>query len=360
MEIVLPLCVAAAAAFILSAACMPAVIALSRKRSWYDLPNERKIHTDPIPRIGGIGMFVGFLVAGVCVPLAVTLLRPGSSLSAGWRFLPLFLGFALIHVTGLIDDFHNLHALVKLALQIVAAAFVTAGGFAITRVGLPGAGFIPLGWLSYPVTVFWLVAISNALNLVDGVDGLAGGVTMISAVVLGAIGLLRGSPVTACIALALAGAAGGFLVFNLPPARIFMGDSGSLLVGLILGALPLTVAPGQTSIVDCVAPATVLVLPILDTISAIMRRLRERRPIHSPDRDHIHHKLLDAGLRGGGLLAVLYAVCAVFGGVAVGSLYLGRWPRVALFVGAWAAAVAALAILTAVRRGKSAEAAERT
>jgi UDP-GlcNAc:undecaprenyl-phosphate/decaprenyl-phosphate GlcNAc-1-phosphate transferase len=355
MVTVISLGAAALVAFILSAVSMPVVISLSHKRAWYDLPNERKIHTDPVPRLGGIGIFIGFTAAAVCVPLASAALLPGSPPSPfGLRFLPLFLAFALIHATGLVDDFHNLGALVKLILQIAAAALVTAGGFTISRVGLPGAGTLPLGLASYPLTILWLVAISNAMNLVDGVDGLAGGITIISASFIGAVCLLRGGTTAACLAMALAGAAAGFLVSNLPPARIFMGDSGSLLIGFILASLPLVASPGETSLVDCAAPATALLIPILDTLSAIVRRLRERRPIHSADKDHIHHKLLGIGLTTPGLLAALYGAAALLGAAAVGSLLVERWQKVGLLAFAWAAAAAALAVLGSVRRRKSA------
>jgi UDP-GlcNAc:undecaprenyl-phosphate GlcNAc-1-phosphate transferase len=355
MMLVVTLCATSVVAFLVSLAAMPLVIQLSRKRSWYDIPNERKIHTDPIPRLGGLGIFSGFLAAAVGVPLLIAAFFPLSApLSYGITYIPLFLAFTLIHVTGLVDDFHNLHALVKLALQVVAAAFVTIGGFTISQFWLPGLGAIPLGVAAYPVTILWIVAISNAMNLVDGADGLAGGLTVISAVFIGIMCLIQGSQIPGIIAFALVGAALGFLRSNLPPARIFMGDSGSLLIGFILATLPLLVSPGRTSVADCIAPATVLLIPILDTFSAIARRLRERRPIHSADKEHIHHRLLDIGLTNRQLLLVMYGAGIVFGLAALGSLSLGRWAGLVLLAAVWLVALAALVLLWSQCRRKRA------
>jgi UDP-GlcNAc:undecaprenyl-phosphate/decaprenyl-phosphate GlcNAc-1-phosphate transferase len=349
------ICATCVVAFLVSLALMPLVISLSRKRSWYDIPNARKIHTDPIPRLGGLGIFCGFIAASVGVPLLSAAFFPSSTLFIyGIGYVPLFLAFTLIHVTGLVDDFHNMHALVKLVLQIVAASLVTIGGFTISDFWLPGLGSIPLGAAAYPATILWIVTLSNAMNLVDGVDGLAGGLAAISATFIGVMSLIMGSPIPALIAFALVGAAIGFLRSNLPPARIFMGDSGSLLIGFVLATLPLMIVPGQTSIADCIAPATILLIPILDTLSAIVRRLRERRPIHSADKEHIHHKLLDIGLTNPRLLLVMYGACILFGLAALGSLSLDRWAGMGLLAAVWLAAVAALAILGGALRKKRA------
>jgi UDP-GlcNAc:undecaprenyl-phosphate/decaprenyl-phosphate GlcNAc-1-phosphate transferase len=359
MILVLSVCAAGVVAFLISAAIMPLVISLSHKRSWYDIPNERKIHTNPIPRLGGMGIFCGFLAASVGVPLLTAAFFPASHpASFGLNYLPLFLAFILIHVTGLVDDFHNLHAWVKLLLQILAASFVTVGGFTISFFWVPGLGSMPLGVFAYPVTILWIVAISNAMNLVDGVDGLAGGITAISAVFIGIMCLIQGSPVPCLIAFALVGAALGFLRSNLPPARIFMGDSGSLLIGFVLATLPLLVSPGQTSVVDCIAPATALLIPILDTLSAIVRRLKERRPIHSADKEHVHHKLLDIGLSNPQLLLVMYGACIFFGLAAMGSLYLDLWSGLGLLGAVWLVALAALAFLSSIRQKKLAASGE--
>jgi len=340
---------AALLAFGVSAAIIPFVLALSHKRSWYDIPNARKIHTNPVPRLGGIGIFFGTMVGSLAVPLLLPLIAPtlwndGYSIS----YVPVFIAFAIIHGLGLIDDFHNLHALLKLSLQIVAAALVTVGGFTISSISLPGLAPLSFGILSYPITILWIVTISNAINLVDGVDGLAGGISGIAAIFLGVLCLLQGHGSSAVVAFAVLGACIGFLLFNWPPARLFMGDSGSLFIGFVLATIPLMISPGQTTIGSLMGPVTVLLVPILDTVSAIFRRLRERRPIHSPDKEHIHHKLLAMGLRQLQLLSVTYAACIVLGGFAVVAHFLRRGSADILLISVWIVCLCALWTLSRV------------
>ncbi len=188
------------------------------------------------PRRGRI--FLGVLAGSLLVPLVLPRLLPTLALGYSSRYVFLFIAFGIINGMGLIDDFHNLDALLKLSLQIVAAALVTVGGFTISRFTFPGLGTISLGVLSYPITIFWLVALSNAFNLVDGVDGLAGGIAVIAALSIGLLCLMDNGGISALIAFSVVGAALGFLLFNFPPARIFMGDSGSLVLGFILAARP--------------------------------------------------------------------------------------------------------------------------
>ena len=348
MQIVVALGAALALACGVCAAVIPLIISLSHKKKWFDLPNARKIHTDLIPRLGGVGIFLGFLAGSLVVPLIIPLVYPSLSLGYSTRYVFLFLAFVVINGMGLIDDFHNLHALLKLILQIVAATLVTIGGFTISRVSVPGLGTLSFGVLSYPITILWLVAISNAFNLVDGVDGLAGGISIIAALSIGLLCFMGNGGISALLAFSLLGSALGFLLFNFPPARIFMGDSGSLVIGFILAALPLTLAPGETDVRAMIAPATVLLLPILDTLSAIVRRVRGRRPIHSPDREHIHHKLLDAGLSRNQLLMIMYSACALCGIAAIVSYRMAPWPALFLLAGVWAAAICGYAILTSI------------
>lgn len=349
MQSVVGLVSATLLALIVSAAIIPIVLSLSHKRAWYDIPNARKIHTNPVPRLGGIGIFWGALAGSLAVPFLLPVIAPnlwsnGYTLS----YVPVFIAFAIIHGLGLIDDFHNLHALLKLALQIVAAALVTVGGFTISSISLPGMAPLSFGLFTYPITILWIVAISNAINLVDGVDGLAGGISGIAAIFLGVLCLLQGHALSAVVSFALLGACVGFLLFNWPPARLFMGDSGSLFIGFALATIPLMISPGQTTIGNLMGPVTVLLVPILDTLSAILRRLREHRPIHSPDKEHIHHKLLALGLRQTRLLAVTYTVCIVLGGLAVVAHFLGRVNADILLVAVWIVCVGGLWALSGV------------
>jgi UDP-GlcNAc:undecaprenyl-phosphate GlcNAc-1-phosphate transferase len=355
MEIAIVLAAAGVLAFLVSTALTPVVILASHKRQWYDIPNERKIHTSPIPRLGGIAMFAGLLLSALAVPLLMPLFFPAAwAVTFSVRYLPVFVAFSVVHIMGLVDDFHSLRALLKLLLQIVAAALITVGGFAISRVRIPGLPVISLGLFSYPITILWIVAISNAINFVDGVDGLAGGITAISALSLGIISLLQGQPVPALFSFCLLGAVLGFLLFNLPPARIFMGDSGSLLLGLVLAVIPLMVTPGTTSIGDMFAPATIMLIPILDALSAIMRRVRGKRAVYSPDKEHIHHKLLALGVRQTGILVITYTSCAYLGAAAVASLFLRRGPAFLLLALVWVTGVLAYTILRTISHRKKA------
>jgi UDP-GlcNAc:undecaprenyl-phosphate/decaprenyl-phosphate GlcNAc-1-phosphate transferase len=326
MTVAITLAAGALLALVISSAITPAVIYTSHKRQWYDIPNERKIHTNPIPRLGGIAIFAGLIVSAVAVPLLLPVLFHGDwPVSYAPRYLALFLAFAMIHVMGLVDDFHNLEALLKLCLQVLAAIVVCAGGFTISHIEIPWSPIpmqISLGIFSYPLTVFWIVAISNAVNLVDGVDGMAGGIAAFSALSMALMCILAGEIAPALIAFCLLGAVLGFLTFNFPPARIFMVDSGSLLLGFVLAVIPLVGTPGATTVGEMFPAATILLIPIMDTATAIMRRVREKRAIHSADKEHIHHKLLALGIKETSLLSIIYSSCIVFGAAAVGSLYL--------------------------------------
>ncbi|HUI70899.1 MAG TPA: MraY family glycosyltransferase [Spirochaetia bacterium] len=334
-------------ALVISTVVTPIVIRISHRQQWFDMPNERKIHTSPVPRLGGIGMFVAFVLSALAVPAFLPLVAPGPwPVRYGLNFIPVFLAFGLIHALGLLDDFHNLNALLKFGLQIAAAALVTVGGFTVSVVTIPSVGAVSLGIFAYPVTVFWIIAISNAVNLVDGLDGLAGGISGIAALALGISAYILWSATPALVAFALLGAILGFMLFNYPPARIFMGDSGALFLGFTLAVIPLLKDSGPASLRDLLAPATVLAVPILDVVAAIVRRVREKRPIYSPDKEHIHHKLLNLGLKDTTILPIIYAFCTYVAVASVASIFLSRVQSLILFGFVWATSILAFAILT--------------
>jgi UDP-GlcNAc:undecaprenyl-phosphate GlcNAc-1-phosphate transferase len=346
MEVVAALTGAGVLALVVSTIITPVVIRISHKRRWFDMPNERKIHTSPVPRLGGIGMFLAFVIAALAVPLLMPVIAPGHrAVQYGTNLVPVFCAFALIHGLGLLDDFHNLNALLKFILQIAAAALVTLGGFTISVVNIPSVGTVALGILSWPLTIFWIIAISNAVNFVDGIDGLAGGISGIAALALGVVGFIQGSATPALMAFALLGAILGFMLFNYPPARIFMGDSGALFLGFTLAVIPLLKVPGPTSLGDLLAPATVMAVPILDVVAAIVRRVREKRPIYSPDKEHIHHKLLALGLKDTTILPIIYAFCLYMAAASVLSAFIPRVQALIVFAAAWATGIVAYGIL---------------
>ncbi len=331
------LAIAGAVALAVSLASIPLVIRLADRKGWYDLPNGRKVHTSPLPRLGGVGIFAALLVA-LLVGVALSTPRGGTEVFGfDRRLLFVLAGFLLIFATGLVDDFRNLRAPLKFLLQVVAGALVTLGGFTINDLGLPGLAPLHLGWVAWPLTVLWLVGLSNAMNLVDGVDGFAGAITAAAAAALGATALAQGRFGAALVACCLLGAAVGFLVYNVPPARIFMGDSGSLLLGFVLATLPLLRGSGQpdgiTLTLDLAATVAVLGLPVLDTATAIVRRIRAGLPIHHPDKHHLHHKLQAIGLSDRSLFVVALAAGLVLGTVAFVAVLVGGWWGWAMMLG---------------------------
>jgi UDP-GlcNAc:undecaprenyl-phosphate GlcNAc-1-phosphate transferase len=304
-------------ALALSLIFTPLILNFSHRHEWYDEKNHRKVHTRDIPRLGGVGIFVAFLPALI---IGMSIVSNGTFADRLTAYLPAILGLVLIHLTGLIDDFRNLRAAIKLVAQLAAAFLVTLSPLRITVLWIPLLEtHLSLGLFAYPVSVLWIVAVANAVNLIDGTDGLAGGFSAIAVLATGLIGLfVLGNPTLAIIAFALFGALLGFLFFNFPPARIFMGDSGSLTVGFLLAAIPLASAleAGASGPVDgfgMIPIVTILLLPILDMITAIARRLRKGQPIHMADREHVHHKLIDRGFSARAILAVLYSYTAVTG-----------------------------------------------
>lgn len=347
MQMVIQLAAAGLLALVVSTIATPVVIRISHRRRWFDMPNERKIHTSPVPRLGGIGMFVAFVASALAVPLLLPVVARGPwPVQYGLNLVPVFVGFALIHSLGLLDDFHNLHAIFKFILQIAAAALVTVGGFTISIVHIPSVGAVSLGFLAWPLTIIWIIAISNAVNFVDGLDGLAGGISGMAALAFGVSAYIVGTPTPALMAFALLGAILGFLLFNYPPARIFMGDSGALFLGFTLAVIPLLRTPGSTSLGELLAPATVLAVPILDVVAAIVRRVREKRAIYSPDKQHIHHKMLALGVKDTTILVIIYAFCAYVAAAGVASIFLPRSRALILFACVWATSILAYGILT--------------
>ena len=290
---------------VLSACSMPAILGMARRNKLYDSTEARKIHTGLVPRLGGVGIFYAFLVA---------LLFAGKKLSLVDEsyFLPL-LGAVVVHFAGLYDDLKGMPARFKLAAQITAALLVVAGGFKFNSLYFsPDLLSGPLAWLSYIVTLGWIVGVTNAINLIDGLDGLAGGISCIVALCYGICYEMAGQWFPSFVSFAVAGAVAGFLFFNFPApkAKLFMGDSGSLFLGFSLSLLPLLKNSGTAGAMEIgVVPAVLIFgIPIFDTLRAIYRRLKARISITSPDRFHFHHLLFDAGFSANAILRIVYSV----------------------------------------------------
>lgn len=299
-------------AAIITAALTPLAIKLAPKIGAMDVPRDgRRMHDHPIPRFGGIGIFIGMTVA-ILVFVRRTEGLVGSSQLAGF-----LAGAAMMVVLGLIDDLHGMKARTKLAGQIVCAVvpcIFSVRVFGITKFISGGYFVFPL-WFSVIVTILWIVGITNTINLIDGLDGLAAGVSCISCIAVAYTSYLAGRPETCQLVLAIAGAAFGFLLFNFHPAKIFMGDAGSMLLGYSLATMSLIGVSSTKGTVLFVSliPLIILALPIFDTAFAIIRRVANRRPIMSPDKGHLHHRIMAMGFGQARTVTALYCISAIMG-----------------------------------------------
>lgn len=270
-------------AFLVSLISMPLIIKFSTKFNIFDYQDARKIHSGNISRLGGVGIAISFFVC-----TAVYFLITDVSLFI--EYLPIISAGLIIFVFGFIDDVVTLRAIVKLLIQIVATCLVIFSGNRFTQIGpwqIPSA-------LSYIFTFCWIIGVVNAFNLIDGLDGLCGSLAFTTTLTLGIIYTLSGNNISV-ICFILAASILGFLCFNWPPAKLFMGDCGSQFLGFMLATLPLIPADSVIEFNKFLIIASVAAFPIFDTIAAIWRRIREKRPIMSPDKSHLHHKLLNMG-----------------------------------------------------------------
>lgn len=269
------------------------------------IPGARKVHLGPIPCWGGLGIYLGFAAALVCsVPL-------------NREMLGLLLGGLVILVVGLIDDRRALSPWAKLAGQIGAAAVLVSFGVTIKFMTNPFGGMISLGYFSIPFTIAWVVAITNALNLVDGLDGLAAGIAVISAGTVAVISLGQGALPVAFCAMLLGAAALGFLPYNFHPARIFMGDTGAMFLGFMLASLSALGLTKSATAFSLILPILILGIPIFDLLFAIVRRLLRGQHIFTADKGHLHHRLLDMGLTHRQTVLMIYAINLILGGSAI-------------------------------------------
>jgi len=269
-------------------------------------PEERKVHTQPIPQVGGWAIYLTFLL--------VVLL----TLKINQQLLGILLGGSLILILGIIDDLFNLPPKVKLAGQIMASLILLFFGVKISFVTNPLGGMIYLGGWGALVTVLWVVGITNALNLIDGLDGLAAGVSIIAAATFFCLSYL-GKPAETILILSLIlmGSSLGFLRYNFSPAQVFMGDSGAMFLGFTLSAIAVMGAFKSAATLALLAPILVLGVPILDTAFAIVRRLKNGQPAFQADKEHIHHKLLQLGLSQRQTVLLIYLVSIFLGAIAL-------------------------------------------
>ncbi len=306
----------------------PLTIRLARWLGVVDQPGERKVHRAPVPRIGGVAVFGGFLAGLLFAAWATDNLPQPGQVDVYWGGLALAATAVLL--VGLADDLWGLAFYWKFAGQILAAVFVWFCGFSIEVLSHPLGGALELGVLSLPLTVLWIVAITNAVNLIDGLDGLATGIALITAGAVAVIAFIRAELGVTAASVALAGSLLGFLRYNFNPARIFLGDSGSMFLGFVLAVTAVRGSQKGPTAVALLVPLLVLGLPLLDTSVAVARRLyrlghrgartdgalryvfANLREVFLPDRGHIHHRLLEIGLSHRRAVVVLYGLGSLF------------------------------------------------
>lgn len=335
--------------FIVATVTTPLVLKLARRRGLFDEPDGRKIHVRKVPRLGGIAIVLAFFAPLVALLFVEAGMR--EQLVASQRQLVgLFAGGLAIAALGLYDDLRRTNARQKFVVQIAVALMMWLFDYRIEVLSSPFGGELELGALALPATVLWFVGVINAVNLIDGLDGLAGGVGLIAVLTLMVLALLGDNPLAAFMCVCLAGGLLGFLIFNFNPARIFMGDTGSLFLGFTLAAFAITTSSKSATALAISVPLLVLALPLVDTAMAIVRRLKARRNVFTADQEHIHHRLLKAGFSHRGAVLVLYGITAPLAGLAI-LLHVTRQPLfIVAMLGLVVLVVVVLRHLTGLRR----------
>ena len=338
MERALPYICVTVAAFLATFACTPLAKRLAKRWGAIDYPSKRRINTVPVPRLGGLAVFCGLIAALIVEIAGIKLLGwppvlvPHPSMTISYPLLAI--SFLIIVVTGAIDDVKQLSPKMKLAGQLLAACVAAAGGLLIGNIVNPfSAGtYIELGFLAYPITVLYLVAFTNIINLIDGLDGLATGIAGIASLSMFSFAVLSGRGDAAALAIALFGACLAFLRYNFNPASIFLGDSGSLLLGFALGTISLLNVSRTAALTSLIIPLIVAGVPILDTLSAIVRRTRAHVSIGQADKGHIHHRLIQEGYDQRQAVLLIYAWCLLLSIGAVVINQTGVELRIVIFI----------------------------
>jgi len=297
--------IAVVCAFLFAYTLTPPVRVLAFKIGAIDVPlDNRRMHSRPIPRIGGLAIFCSF----VLTTMLFCEISP--------ELVTVWIGGAVIVLLGILDDIFRLSAWLKFVVQVAVACAAVCSGTVIDHINL-GGEYISLGVFSFPLTVFWIVGLTNAINFIDGLDGLACGISGISSVSMFCVLLLSGEFMNAVIVAVLAGACFGFLPFNANPARIFMGDTGALFLGYAMAVLSVQGVFKLHAVLSFIVPLVIFALPLVDTLFAILRRVCSGKSPFSADRGHLHHRLVDLGFTQKESVKILYAICAMLGLIAV-------------------------------------------
>ena len=308
-SVILPVILALGVAMLVSFVLTPLVKRLAHKIGAVDIPmDERRMHKEPIPRLGGLAIFIGCIVAILAFA------------EIGVQLRGILMGAAIIVAVGIVDDIRPLGAGLKLILQIISALIAVGHGVRIETIANPlpfGGDYLNFGIWAIPITVIWIVAVTNSVNLIDGLDGLADGVSTIGALTMLIITLLMGDLPVAIICGALVGACVGFIPYNMNPAKIFMGDTGSTFLGYMLATISVLGLFKLFAVISFIVPFIILGFPIYDTASAFTRRILKGQNPMKADRSHTHHKLIDMGMNQKQAVATLYLVSGVLGLCAV-------------------------------------------
>jgi UDP-GlcNAc:undecaprenyl-phosphate GlcNAc-1-phosphate transferase len=302
-----------ASAFVPTVAITPLVIALSRRVGAMDHPGPRRIHEQPVPTLGGLAMALSVLGAAW---IAYLTNGPVSSLDPR-PLTGLTLASLPILVLGVIDDVRGVPPWAKLATQALGAVILTEFGLGIPVLSLPWGASFPAGPFDVPLTILWVLVVTNSINLIDGLDGLATGAVFIASMTLWWVGRHHEDPYVMFLTATLAGATAAFLIYNFPPAKIFMGDTGSQFLGFALATLSLVENRKGTTTVTLLFPLLAMGLPILDGVVSFTRRVANKRPVFTADSGHLHHRLLHIGLSKRSTLFVLWYLCAYLGVMAI-------------------------------------------
>lgn len=291
--------------FVSSIIITPLVKKLAFKIGATDKPNHRKVHEKIMPRLGGLAIYISFLIGFI-------IWSPDNP-----DALPILIGSTIIILTGVLDDMMELSAKIKFGGQLIAAVVVVIfGGIQLESINLPFGGVINFGFLDIPITIIWIVGITNAINLIDGLDGLAAGVSSIALITISGMAMLMGYGFVSALGAIVLVSTLGFLFYNFHPAKIFMGDTGALFLGFMISVLSLLGFKGVT-VVSLIIPVIILGVPISDTFFAIIRRIVNKQPISAPDKSHLHHCLLKLGFTHRQTVLIIYAIAAFFALAAV-------------------------------------------
>jgi UDP-N-acetylmuramyl pentapeptide phosphotransferase/UDP-N-acetylglucosamine-1-phosphate transferase len=307
------------------------VTRLARAMRILDQPGQRKVHASAIPRVGGAAIvFSTFLMVLPILGLDNTI--GVAARECQTQLIMILAGGLFMFAVGIVDDIRGLRARTKFIAQLMAAAGVCASGVRIDSFGMGGEYVLHLGWVSWPLTMLWIVGITNAMNLIDGLDGLAAGISTVTCGVIAAFAVYTGQPVMAILMLGILGSLLGFLFLNFNPARIFMGDCGSLFLGFVLASASVQCAEKSATLVGLAVPFLAMGVPIFDTLFSMLRRALERRGLFSPDRGHIHHRLLDGGLRQHQVAILVYFVTLIAAGLGLFMIFVRGEVAFAIFV----------------------------